>query len=253
MQVISLNTWGGRAGHAEFLSFFERNKTTDIFCLQEVWRAPYPHLEGRMAGGVALDNAKTMTDALLRIAEILPEHDFFFHPHVGENYGLAMFVKKSMEVLESGEVFVHKHKEFVPEGDVGLHARNVQYVTVTYGGRPFSVLNFHGLWNGQGKSDTPDRLEQSKRIVDFTKKLSGPFVLCGDFNLLPETESLRMLENAGMRNLVREYGITSTRSPLYTKPEKYADYMLASGVDVVSFEVLPDVVSDHMALRAVVR
>ncbi len=75
----------------------------------------------------------------------------------------------------------------------------------------------------------------------------------GDFNVLPETKSIQLLEAAGMRNLVREFGITSTRSPLYTKPEKYADYIFVSkDIEVASFEVLPDVVSDHMALRVAI-
>jgi endonuclease/exonuclease/phosphatase family metal-dependent hydrolase len=53
-----------------------------------------------------------------------------------------------------------------------------------------------------------------------------------------------------MRNLIREYGITSTRSSLYaTSPVMYADYALTTpGVKVNEFKVLPDEVSDHLAL-----
>jgi hypothetical protein len=38
---------------------------------------------------------------------------------------------------------------------------------------------------------------------------------------------MKMLEQ-DMRNLVKEFGITGTRSELYTKPEKFADYGLVS-------------------------
>ena len=78
-----------------------------------------------------------------------------------------------------------------------------------------------------------------------------PAELRKKYNLLPGTESVHMLEESGMRNLIREYGVTSTRSSFYTKPEKFADYaFVSSGVSVTDFKVLPDAVSDHLALEA---
>lgn len=49
MKLISLNTWGGRAGKEELLAFFERYQDIDIFCLQEIWSAPYNDMD-RAAG-----------------------------------------------------------------------------------------------------------------------------------------------------------------------------------------------------------
>ncbi len=52
-----------------------------------------------------------------------------------------------------------------------------------------------------------------------------------------------------MRNLVKEFGITSTRSSYYAKPERFADYTLASNdIKVNEFKILPDEVSDHLAM-----
>ena len=37
MKIITLNTWGGRAGEERLLDFFNTHKDdTDIFCLQEI-------------------------------------------------------------------------------------------------------------------------------------------------------------------------------------------------------------------------
>ena len=52
-----------------------------------------------------------------------------------------------------------------------------------------------------------------------------------------------------MRNLIRENNITSTRTELYEKELRMADYIFVSPeVTVKDFKVLPDVVSDHSPL-----
>ncbi len=250
MRIISLNTWGGRAGKDKLLEFFKKHvDTTDIFCLQEIWSAAYHHLDGHLAGGVKIDNSQIMTRGLKEISEVLPKHNAFFRPHHGDNYGLLMLVNKNLSIVEEGEVFVHKEKGYVVEGDAGNHARNIQYCTIKTTTGSVTVMNFHGLWNGKGKTDTEDRIQQSKNILTFTSKLDGEYVLCGDFNLLPDTESLKLFEAAGLRNLIKEYGISSTRTSFYTKPEKHADYIFVTkGIQVKDFKVLPDEVSDHAPL-----
>lgn len=93
-----------------------------------------------------------------------------------------------------------------------------------------------------------DRLEQSKKVTAFLRNISSSKILMGDFNLLPNTQSIKILEK-NMDNLIKKYHITGTRSSLYEKPEKYADYIFVSPeIKVVDFKVLPDIVSDHLAL-----
>ena len=90
---------------------------------------------------------------------------------------------------------------------------------------------------------------QSDNIIRFLKTVKEPYVFCGDLNLTPDTESLRKLEASGMRNLIKEFGITSTRSSFYKKPMRFADYVFVSdGITVKEFKTLPDEVSDHLAL-----
>lgn len=252
MKIISLNTWGGKAGKEKLLAFFRENAdTTDIFCLQEIWAAPYEHLDGQSAGGSILDHSQILVYGLQEISAILPNHVAFFRPHFGDHFGLLMFVHKNLAVIGEGDVFVYKHKGYMPEGDAGNHARNIQYVTIETETGALTVINFHGLWAGRekGKGDTADRLEQTERIIEFTKQIQNPFVLCGDFNLLPDTQSLKKLEEAGLRNLIKESGVTSTRTSFYTKPEKFADYaFVTKSLCVQDFRVLPDEVSDHAPL-----
>ena len=111
MQIISLNTWGGRAGRDGLLDFFRRyGSETDVFCLQEVWSAPHEHLDGVMAGGVPIDHNNVMSYGLQEISETLSDFEPLFHPHFGDNYGLMMLVNKKWHIQNSGEVFVYLHK-----------------------------------------------------------------------------------------------------------------------------------------------
>lgn len=251
MKLISLNTWGGLARKEKILGFFEKHKNDiDIFCLQEIWSAPYEHLEGTAMGPIELQNDKIMTYGLQDISKVLFGYTAYFRPHHLDNYGLLMLVRKNFKVLEEGEIFVYKEKGYVHEKNIGNHARNIQYVTVETEEGLLTIVNFHGLWNGSsGKRDTEDTLRQSYNIINFMKKILNPIVFCGDFNLRPDTESIKKFEDFGLKNLIKEYGITSTRTSLYPKPEKYADYTFVSeGINVKDFKILPDEVSDHFAM-----
>ncbi len=246
MKIISLNTWGGRAGKEKLLDFFAAHKDVDVFCLQEIWSAPYEYLEGHAAGGLNINHSDIMVYGMQEVSELLREHDAYFKPHYLDNYGLLMLVKKDLDLVAEGDVFVHKERGYTPEGDVGFHARNLQYATIATSAGNRTILNFHGLWNGDGKGDSEDRLLQSDRIIQFIKTLSNPCVMCGDFNLLPNTDSLKKLEDFGLCNLIKEYGITSTRTSYYDKEHKFADYALISKeIHVKDFKVLPHEVSDH--------
>lgn len=241
MKILSLNTWGGRAGHAGIVDFLKKHSDVDIFCLQEIWQGGEEH---------ALEWSENMDTAMFtKITNALPDYVGFFRPHWGDFFGLAMFVKKDLKIKEEGEVFVFRNKENVNEGWGATHPRNLQYVTVETPTGPVTVLNLHGLWTGGGKDDNEDRITQSTNILNFIKNIPNSIVLCGDFNLLPETKSLKMFEESGLRDLIKEFNITSTRSSHYKKPIKFADYAFVSKeIHVNDFKVLPDEVSDHLAL-----
>ena len=82
----------------------------------------------------------------------------------------------------------------------------------------------------------------------FLDKTPNPKILCGDFNLLPETKSLRILEE-NMVDLVKKFDIHSTRSVSFKYETRYADYMLVSPDVVVERFNAPHInVSDHLPL-----
>lgn len=248
MKLISLNTWGGRGGHDNLMKFFVDHKDVDFFCLQEVWSNGSDELLGETAGGRKLENISTKL--LQDIKSVMPDHREFFHPHFRDFYGLAILVKKDFQIISEGDIFVYKEKGYESPKEYGNHARNIQYVTVGTKNDLLTIINFHGLWNGKGKTDTSDRILQSENIVGFINTLDHPFVLAGDFNLKPDTESVKIIESQNLKNLISDFSITSTRTPLYDKEEKYADYVFThKDIEVKDFKVLPEVVSDHAPLE----
>lgn len=250
MKLITLNTWGGRAGKEKLLSFFKEQKDEiDIFCLQEMWSAAYKDTVDAIAGGIPIKYEHVLTTGVQDISSIAHEHVSYFRPQCLDNYGLLTLIKNNIAVNSEGDIFVYRHRGYMPSGDRGTHARNIQYVTFELNGRLVTVVNFHGLWNGKGKTDSEDRIQQSKNIVSFVQTLSSDVVFAGDLNLLPDTQSIKLFEDIGLLNLIKENNITSTRTSFYTKPDKYADYIFVSkGIKVNEFKVLPEEVSDHSAL-----
>lgn len=241
MKIITLNTWGGRVQKPLFNFLSEYSKEVDIFCFQE-----FTH------------NAQNLKDDMhanlfSETSNILKDFNGFFRPAFFGTFGLAIFVKKTINIGMEGDIFVFRERGSEASlADSANLPRNFQYVTLGNKNTIFSIFNLHGLWNGKGKTDTEDRIAQSQKIVDFMKTIKGPKILCGDYNLLPDTKSLKILEDFGMRNLVKEFGVINTRTPLYTRGGLYgnfADYILITqDMKVKDFKVLPDVVSDHAPL-----
>lgn len=244
MKLISLNTWGGRLSKELIVFLATQAKSTDIFCFQEVLHdATKAH---EVAQGLVDSNLFTT------IAKTLPNHQGYF-ASIQDNYeGLAIFIRRGVAVEDVDDVFVHRHLNAMQDKDGSTVGRTLQYVRITQDDQEYVVCNFHGLWNGRGKGDTPDRLAQSERVKAFLRtRVGSNVVLVGDFNLDPDTKSMAIIQ-ADMRNLITENNITSTRSHYYKWPNKLADYALVSrGVNVRRFEVLQDVASDHLPLLMV--
>lgn len=229
---------------------------TDVFCFQEVlsvpdaqesaWRKSIEFGDSFAKGTVADGKIFSAMKKTLRGFEPL-----LSAPYVDGGSRLATFVSRGSSVV-SHKVHPLRVEQRQRARGKDIWARPIlQYARVAKGGRQYNILNFHGLWvYRKWHSDTPRRIEQSRAILDFIGTLRGRTVLCGDFNLTPETESLRMLEESGLRNLVKEYGVRSTRTKKFWRSrDTFADYVLVSkGVEVDDFGTIDEPVSDHLPL-----
>ena len=237
MKLITLNIWGGHV-RDPLLNFIKAYQDIDIFCFQEV----YHNAQSK----ISTEDRPVSLNIFSELQRLLPEHQGFFRPVVNDIFGIGLFIKKTIDVLQEGEITIYDNPSYPGRGPT--HSRNLQWLECHMDGKNYSILNVHGLWNGQGKTDSAERITQSQRIKTFMDTIKVPKVLCGDFNLRPDIDSMKIIEE-GMNNLIKTYNITSTRTSLYPKEEKFADYILASPeITVNQFEVLKDEVSDHAPL-----
>ena len=250
MRLLTLNAWGGRL-HEPFLKFIERMAgEIDIFCLQEVFSTT---TDIEFSGGAKMNLYQDISKILksYRGYHSPKSKGYDFSGWIGKDvdFGNAIFIKEGLSVLAYTELF-----DVISDAgyDWREHAiAKAQLMTINTGKASFSICNFHGAWlKGTHKKDTPERIEQSRHLRNKLDTFPGEKIICGDFNLLPEGESIKILE-AGMRNLIVEHNIISTRSSLYkTSSTNYANYILTTpGVKVKKIEVMPDEVSDHLALK----
>ena len=131
---------------------------------------------------------------------------------VENEYGIATFIKKGIDVLGKGDINIYDNPYYVGHGPT--HSRIMQWFQFRVNGQGYTIFSVHGLWNGKGKTDTQERINQSRKIKSFVDSIKTLKILCGDFNLTLNTESVTILEKC-MKNLIKLYNIKSTRTSIY--------------------------------------
>jgi hypothetical protein len=232
MRIIFLNSWFGQVGKVYFDFIKKESSRTDIFCFMEVTSGLHSKLKDLLPG----------FNVLYKKGSLLGSPGFYC--------GQAIFVRKGIDIEKSGKVSIYRQTN----NDVGF----LLFSKMSIGKKKFWIGNVHGKTMPGNKFDTPIRLKQSQKIIDFFANKKEPKLIGGDFNLNPDTESVKMFEKAGYKNLIKDFDIKTTRNelswkqfqnqPNYVK-QYFADFCFVSPeVKVNSFEVPNIEVSDHLPL-----
>lgn len=233
LRIIFLNTWFGKAGKPFFDFIKEKSAGTDIFCFMEVSPKLYSNLRDILKG-----------------FSVLYEEGHFLKS-LGDVCGQATFLSRGINVRASGKISIYRQSD----RDVGF----LQFSELIAGGKKFFLGNVHGKTLPGSKFDTPVRLKQSEKIINFFSGKNGPITIGGDFNLNPDTKSVKKFEEAGYKNLIKDFKVKSTRNniswqqfskddPNFVK-QYFADYVFVSAeVRVRNFEVPYVEISDHLPL-----
>lgn len=229
MRIIFLNCWYAKAGK-DFFRFIERESlTTEAFFLNEV-------------------DPKLFS----RLSKILPDFQGFYEKSKLDKvmhfvYGQAAFFKKGIKAncLEKFNLFRNVYNDFGYATPFKLKINR----------KILFLVNLHGKARPVHKLDTPARIRQSGKIINFFKEKAGAKIIGGDFNLMPNTRSVKLFEKAGYKNLIKDFGIKDTRGELnhrqFRKEEiqYFADYVFVSPeVKIKSFSVPNVEISDHLPL-----
>lgn len=266
MKLVSLNVYGGIC-FAPLIEFIQSQAVdTDVFCFQE--------MQSTSGEGFVSNGARA--NLFQEVTKVLPDFQGSFavsQQHYDQtalieeemDSGLATFVRKGIDIEEAGDFFIYGSLSSFVVDDYTTFPHNVQYTQLNISGKPLTIYNLHGTSRPSSKLDSPERLEQFQKVVDFMKSRSEEVIIMGDFNLMPNTQSIKLFEEIGLRNLVKEYDIKTTRGtmmrtlfPHYEHGpfgwQEFADYTFISpGIVPVSFTV-PDVsVSDHLPMILEIR
>lgn len=264
LKIIFLNSWFLRARKPLYEFLREHAENTDVFCFSEVSNG-----ESGVDMGQFVDNGKyghltdivekSRSDSFRELCGWLS--GFVGKYEISEAFdlsgkkipmGLAVFVKEKIMIKNYQSVVVNDSTD-IPN----CFERIMQVLEVEKDGNIYWVNNAHGLSVPGNKLDNPKRIQQSENICKKISEQTGKIILGGDFNLMPETESIKILEQSGLRNLIKEFQIKETRSELNFLKFKdssfdiqhYADFAFVSKEVVVKNFSVPNVnISDHLPL-----
>lgn len=238
MKILQLNTWMGKI-EGNLRRFLETNQF-DVICMQEVFASQNctAHLSR-----LCFDLSQ-----ILRASKL--EH-YFFSPNWGGkiangDYELGNLIISRTPFVETYSEFINGeyHSDTVLGATVGNNL-NIQIVKLADG---LTVVNHHGFWRSDPIGDE-DTIKAFTKVGEIVGNLGGPVVLCGDLNIVHESPAMRPLDF--LRDLTYEYQIDNTLSGLKFNGKVACDHIMVNDqVEVKDFQVLPDLVSDHLAVTA---
>ena len=155
-------------------------------------------------------------------------------------------------IIESCNIFYYKDfSNYTDTTDFRNedHPRAFINLVLDINGKKLQIINVHGIWS-KDKLGDKRTIAQSEEILSHVR-YDIPSIIVGDFNLLPNTESIQKI-NKKMINLIEKYEIKSTR-PIFDdgldKGDLVCDYIFVNNkVKINSFKVLNNNVSDHFPL-----
>jgi len=226
MKIVYCNIWEGKLEQA-LVGFLQSHAPdTDIFCFQEAYdgarKLVRPHLQD--------------FDETYKYALAFKEGD------IVEDFAQATYIKKSIKTIGTDYLL----DDTKPRG-LGIVS------TIDIRGSELRVLNYHGVSRPKDKLDTPERIHQSQAIVDYFKSFSGPKIIGGDFNFLPNIDSYNVIRDNGYNELIIGNNITTTRNHLYwdrannAYKHMFSDYVfVSSNISISKFTVPAIEISDHL-------
>lgn len=259
MKLLTLNIAVFEANNAKVSDYLKSEKP-DIVSFQEVTRRTTTDVKLEY---ISIDNVDKGTKHLkhdffapsqimdeTRIKGFHGEEDFYFN--FGGHLELGNYTKSKYKMTNAQSIFLEGNFSFSPlQRDwPNKQTRNIAVTDLEIEkGKTLRVINYHGIWT-RDKQGNEKTLKACKEILQIAKDFKGDTIICGDFNLFPDTPSMKVFDKDFI-SLVNKYKIHTTRptSNELSGGRNVVDYILVSkGIKVNEFRVIDNDVSDHLPL-----
>ena len=224
MKIVFLNTWDGKLGKEIGHFITSHFQDTEIFCLQEVYK-----------------KMKMLCKGFFQEYKVVSDYK---HINDNESYFQNTYVRRGLNIISKKTLLKDTQ-------GTGLAV----YTQIQSDNKTLHVCNVHGVSQPGDKTDNNYRLQQSLEIIEFFKGIDGLKIIGGDFNLEFDTQSVKMFEESGYKNLIKDFNIPTTRNRLtwekYLEEGKqyFADYVFVSpDVPIKEFSVPNIEISDHLPM-----
>lgn len=253
MKLVSLNV-GIRISNSSEIVDFLKTQDADIVTLQEVSR----HLEDSVS-----QKFRSKRDIEDGLSDIYP-YSFFGPTWVAEGFKNASkplndfggHIEQGCQILSKRPIisgsneFYYGHFKYMQDWskwEEEDHGRALLITRLEIDDQEIQILNLHGIWTKDKLGDERTK-KQCEYIVQAAQRSDLPTIIAGDINLLPDSESLAVLNNQ-YRNLVSETGAVSSRPDFKDEVESgggIVDYIFVNDkIKVNSFEIASVDISDH--------
>ena len=179
-----------------------------------------------------------------------------FHQDFGGFIEYGNYIKSRFKIIQGKSVFIQHHFSYLTdwewmENHPGEEPRMVQIADLELNSRQkLRLINYHGIWS-KDKQGNERTKSACRKLIQLTAEVTFPAIICGDFNLFPDTESIKILKEK-FSSLVDKYNVSHTRpktNELSSAKRNVVDYIFASKkIAINSFKVINSDVSDHFPL-----
>lgn len=260
MRLITLNVALFEKNNDKLFRFLSM-QNADIICLQEVTVKVDKTTDPEFISKDTIDNvasnlvfssfAPAWVIKDFRMKNFHKQAVFYFDFKGFLEFG--SYVKSKFKILKTSTVFVQENLKTITNWDNFMNndPRLVQVIDLELPeAKKLRILNYHGIWT-QDKQGNRNTLDACVKIKELALEVAYPVIITGDFNLFPDTESMKIL-NESFISLVDKYGISTTRpdsNELSNLKRNVVDYIfITDQINVNSFNVLNVDVSDHFPL-----
>ena len=258
MKLISLNVALFQANNKQLGSFL-RKQDADFVCLQEVSKGLEKSVNKKFVSINSIDKSTSNMkyffygpSSVFDKFIVKEYHDKPFRFQLGGMIEFGNYTKAKFKIQKGQNIFVENCFTFSlsqlnwPQEDY----RSVLITDHDINGKKLRILNYHGIWT-RNKLGNKKTLKSNKIINDLALQAESEVIICGDFNLFPDTAPMKIFEK-NLISLVDKFNIKTTRpatNELSSSKRNVVDFVWVSrGVKVNKFEV-PDVeISDHLPL-----